>query len=239
MTNEIGKLAGAIEELAKLGQKGIDSGEKAARYLTKYFDAGFAALGGAFGDSAQGFRVRNWIRVMQKTDAMLKAAGIEENFQRIQERNAIPLIEAVSLESDESLQDLWASYLRRALDPASPPGTLNRQFINIIRNLEPSDRDVLDALLGLDLDTPSILPRWIEMGTLSKRPEHEVLETLYRFDANSLLTLDNDMGMKWAPDDAVICNVIVKTPTAYFRVSPLLISFRQATGGAIAQNSPN
>ncbi|MEH3125578.1 hypothetical protein [Agrobacterium cavarae] len=134
----------AAEELAKLGQKSLETAEKAGGWLDQTFGEGFRNLGGAFEDSMAGFRVRNRTRVLAKTQKAIQAAGLSGNTRPLDPRISIPLLGAISDESDENLQDVWATYIKNAVDPTKP--NPDRIIIDVVRRLEPSDWSAIKCL---------------------------------------------------------------------------------------------
>lgn len=144
MTDE----AKAAEELAKLGQRSLETAEKAGGWVDKVFGEGFQQLGGTWADSMAGLRYRNRIRVLQKTQAAIAAAGLSGGVRSLSERIALPLLEAISDESDDGLQDVWAAYIRNAVNPSKPRA--DRILIDVIRRLEPADWPILEKLFQSD-----------------------------------------------------------------------------------------
>ncbi|MBX9848901.1 MAG: hypothetical protein K2X64_06375 [Rhodocyclaceae bacterium] len=138
-----------IEELAKLGQKGLETTEKAGGWLDGVFGEGARQLGGAWADSMAGFRARNRLKVLAKTQKAIDDAGMTGTTRPLSERMSLPLIDAIELESDETLQGVWAAYIKNSVDPKRPEP--DRVLIDVIRKLEPSDWPVLQVLFRLPM----------------------------------------------------------------------------------------
>jgi hypothetical protein len=136
-----------VEELAKLGQKGLETTEKAGGWLDGVFGEGARQLGGAWADSMAGFRARNRLKVLAKTQKAIDEAGMAGKTRPLTERMSLPLIDAIEQESDETLQDVWAAYIKNSVDPKCPQP--DRLLIDVIRKLEPSDWPVLERLFQL------------------------------------------------------------------------------------------
>src|ERR1035441_9392519 len=69
-------------------------------------------VGLIMGEKVRAYRVKNMISVFQKTKKMLSNAGLPES--AVPPRIFLPILDASSLETDESLQDLWAGLLASA-----------------------------------------------------------------------------------------------------------------------------
>lgn len=136
-----------IEELAKLGQKGLETTEKAGGWLDGVFGEGARQLGGAWADSMAGFRARNRLKVLAKTQRAIDEAGLTGKTRPLSERMSVPLIDAIEQESDETLQGVWAAYIKNSVDPKRPHP--DRVLIDVIRKLEPSDWPLLQILFEL------------------------------------------------------------------------------------------
>lgn len=141
----------ATEELAKLGQKSLDVAEKTGGWLSRVFGGGFNQLGAAFEDSMAAFRIRNRIRVLEKTRKTIEDSGLSGNTRAIDPRVALPLIDAISDESDEDLQTVWSAYISSTLNPAKPPP--DRVLIDIIRRLSPEDWPIIKMLFRAPAST--------------------------------------------------------------------------------------
>jgi len=131
-------------EMAKFGQQILQTSEKAGQWLDRVFGDGARQLGSAFNDSMAGFRARNRLRVLQKTQKAFEDAGSLGAIRPLSERMIIPIWEAISDECDDTLQDVWASFLKNAIDPSK--SNPDRILIDTIRKLEPSDWPILQKL---------------------------------------------------------------------------------------------
>ncbi|MDH6267969.1 hypothetical protein M2360_003372 [Rhizobium sp. SG_E_25_P2] len=131
----------ANEELAKLGQKSLETAEKAGGWIDDVFGNGIRHVAGAFEDSMAGFRMRNRAQVMEKTRKAIEKSGMVGNVRALDPRISIPLFDAISNESDDVLQRVWADYIRNAVDPKLP--NPERVVIDVVRRLEPADWPVL------------------------------------------------------------------------------------------------
>ncbi|CAN5323205.1 hypothetical protein BH11PSE4_BH11PSE4_34430 [soil metagenome] len=147
----------AAEELAKLGNRSLETLDKAGGWLDGVFGEGFREVGHAFADSMAGFRVRNRIRVLEKTQKVVDQAGLSGHTRPLPDRLTGPVLDAISDESDETLQDVWAAFLSFSVNPKNAGA--DRLLIDVIRRLEPADWPVLRTLFrsaGKHLTSPEL-----------------------------------------------------------------------------------
>lgn len=218
----------AAGEIAKTTGKALDVGEKGGRYLAKVFEEAIHAMAGAVADSANGYKIRNRASVAVKTAKHLRELGLDTQFLNIEERAAIPLIEALSVESDNDLQDLWASYIANAADPNTTIG-VTAMITNVISKLEPEDKGVIDRLFELDLAElrqKSLKLKAEDFNT----PEQALNFSLARFVALGLFSCDNSGSVGFAAGEGhkMPCNVEIYTSIGWFRALPLLLMFKQS-----------
>lgn len=131
----------AAEELAKLGQRSLDTIDKAGAWIDGVFGEGFTEVGHAFADSMAGFRIRNRLRVLEKTQRAIDGAGLSGHTRSLPNRLTGPVLDAIADESDESLQDVWAAYIAFTVNPKNP--SADRLLVEVIRRLEPADWPIL------------------------------------------------------------------------------------------------
>ena len=224
----------AATEVAKTTGKAIDAGEKGGRYLANIFREAIATYANAAADSAQGFRIRNRASVAIKTEKHLQALGLDESFLTIEERAAIPLVAALSLESDSDLQELWAAYISNAVDPQNTSIGITALITHAISKLEPEDKTVLDRLFALDLEEMRQKAIILQASDFPVSPEG-LNFSLARFVALGLFSCDNSGSVGFAASDGhrMPCNVEVYTSIGWFQALPLLLMFKQSVMRAI------
>ncbi|TYO66151.1 DUF4393 domain-containing protein [Bradyrhizobium hipponense] len=138
----------ATEELAKLGNRSLESIDKVGSWLDGVFGEGFREVGHAFADSMAGFRIRNRLRVIEKTQKAIDLAGLVGHTRPLPGRLTGPIMDAIGDESDETLQDVWAAYLAFSVNPKNP--SADKLLIDVIRRLEPQDWPILRKLFRSD-----------------------------------------------------------------------------------------
>ena len=221
--------AKAAQEAAKLGQKGIEAASSAGTYLTGTFRGAIKFFAMAAEDSAAGHFIRNRAAVEVKTRKRLEELGIDREFRPIGERNYVPLLEAISLEADESLQDVWAAYIANAMDPAKPEIGISRQLIEVVKRLEPEDLPVIRRLFVEDL----AMPRHKEIRLpVEEFPMDDValVTSLSRLSAVGLFSFENSGSVGWAPPAgwSKPCQLEVTTSIGDFRAQPLLLLLQRS-----------
>ena len=85
---------------------------------------------------------------MQRAEQLSREVGLAHPTRPIPLKLAIPLLEAASLEDDDSLQDLWARLLVNAGNEQSRT-TLQRAFISILEQLTPLEASILQKIYSL------------------------------------------------------------------------------------------
>ncbi|MBZ5757966.1 DUF4393 domain-containing protein [Rhizobium sp. VS19-DR104.2] len=168
----------ATQELAKLGQKSLETADKAGGWLDNIFGSGFRHLGGAFEDSMAAYRVRNRVKVLQKTKKVIEESGMEGTIDQLDPRIAVPMLNAIADENDEVLQDVWAAYIANAVNPSKPKP--DRLLIEIIKQLEPSDWAILQKIFGKENGVIGVAE--FEMDADALRVSLDRMEVLRLFD---------------------------------------------------------
>ena len=134
--------AKAVQEVAKTTGKAVDLAQAGGSYLAQMLGTVPEDVVGLLGgDYLRHIRIRNWHRIGEKTFRDLKDRGVKEP-RPLDAKHIVPLLEAASHESDETLQDLWAQLLANAMDPSSDV-SLQRVLIDTLRQFEPIDAAVL------------------------------------------------------------------------------------------------
>ena len=145
----------SVARLALTGGAAQAGGAYLARLLGTVLEDAVGLVGG---DLLRQYRIRNWHRISQKTFDKLDQRGVEQ-VEPLSAKVIVPLLEAASNESDETLQDMWASLLANAMDPDRDV-SLQRVYIDTLKQFEPIDVRILSAYLqagGHQQQTPDYL----------------------------------------------------------------------------------
>jgi hypothetical protein len=125
-------------------------------------------VGMMLGDKVKVYRVKNWIKTVEKTERLLRDARLSPN--AVPPRLFLPIMDASSVEDNETLQDMWAGLLATAsqdTDAVSP------SFVETLKQLTPDEARYLkclhDEILEENRRTHSNDPVWKRM--LEKTPE--------------------------------------------------------------------
>lgn len=221
--------AKAAQEIAKLGQRSLDVASEAGGFFRKTFGNAIDHIAEAMADKAAAYRVRNRASVVQKTRKHLERLGVH-NMKAIDFRNGLPLIEGISDESDDKLQEIWAAYLANALDPENSQVAANRQLIDVIRKLEPDDLVVLRGIPLAELEEGRAEPitHFAQDFTLS---EDALDQSLARLTALGLFAFRNGpdlLAVGSANERLQRCRLTVETRIGEFYAMPLLMFFQRA-----------
>ncbi|WP_265517584.1 hypothetical protein [Nitratireductor luteus] len=221
--------AKAAQETAKFGQKGIEAAASAGSYLTGTFHGAIKFLAMTAEDWAAGLYIRNRAAIEVKTRNRLEELGVDRDFRPIGERNYLSLLEAISLESDEGLQDIWATYIASAMNPSKTDIGISRQLIEVIKHLEPEDLPVLRRLSYEDLAEPRKDPIRLKASDFPVG-EPALATSLSRLAAIGLFSFDNDRSIGWSgPENwSKPCQLEITVSLGNFRAQPLLLQLQRS-----------
>jgi hypothetical protein len=90
-------------------------------------------------DNIKAYRMSNWVKVVTKTEKILRDADLPPN--AVPPRLFLPILEASSVEDDETLQDLWAGLLATA---SQQTDSVSPSFIETLKQLTPDEARHLD-----------------------------------------------------------------------------------------------
>ena len=143
--------AKAAQEISKFGTKAIESGEKLGSFLARVFGTlPEDVVGVVGGDWLHHIRIRNVVRLAQRTEEILKERGISDRTQPLSPSIAIPLLHAAQDETRDELRELWARMLANGMDPKKS-GAVRQSVIATVRVLDPLDAVVLERAYQLPL----------------------------------------------------------------------------------------
>lgn len=124
--------------------------EVVLRPVTEVAENVIGVLGG---DWLSEKRRLNRERLRAKTDEVLKRVGVTEPMEP-SPTVVLPLLREAQNESRDELLDIWAKLLAAAMDPKRSK-TYRREFVDIVRQLEPLDVQVLPLLTDYASYEPS------------------------------------------------------------------------------------
>lgn len=138
----------AIQEVAKATGKGIDAVREAGRFIARYVAGPLEEGVGILSDRLKYVRWERQVRLMQRADQLLREAGLDAPSRPVPLKIAIPLLQAATIEDDDSLQDLFAALLVNAANAASGV-EIHRSFIEILAQITPLEARILKVIYSL------------------------------------------------------------------------------------------
>lgn len=216
--------AKAVQEVAKTTGKSLDIVKASGEFVGEIFGESFRQFGGAVSDWARYFRYKNFLRIADRVNEIHTSRRLGGKITPIPPQYALPLLEGASLESEESLQKLWAGLIANASDPGQKLN-LKKIYIEILRGLEPLDAAVLELLSatkiqGGDSEQNGAHLNAEEVANLLGSDTEEVkisLQTLARYGC----IIDSWTGQTWEELDKGFSGFRVNNPKSNFRLSHL------------------
>lgn len=141
----------AIQEVAKATGKGIDAVREAGGFIARYVAGPLEEGVGILSDRLKYVRWERQMRLMQRADEFLREVGLEAPSRAVPLKIAIPLLQAATIEDDDSLQDLFAALLVNAANATSGV-EVHRSFIEILSQITPLEARILNVIYLLPFD---------------------------------------------------------------------------------------
>ena len=132
-------------ELAKATGKTVEEVRKFGEFADQLFGKGLSNALGMVGDKLAYLRFERAINLAEKTKKRLADRGIEQ-IRYVPVNFGLPLLEKASMEEDEDLHDRWSNLLANAADP-NYDGTIRKNFVSVLADLEPIDAGILDIII--------------------------------------------------------------------------------------------
>ena len=125
-------------------------------FLSKVIGPPAETLGGLLGDQMKSWRASNLDRIARKWDRVREERGISEAVVKVLPfGEAYRAIEAVSVEENENVQELWARLIASATDN-SRSVSVKKVFIDLLKSLGNIDAVVLEILFDSSSNLPVI-----------------------------------------------------------------------------------
>jgi len=134
-------VAKAIEQCAKLGEKGLETSEKLGGFFAKVFIAPTEEIAGMVTDKLRFVRWKRVLRTVDEVNRILAERGVRDT-RAVAPKLALPIFEESSLEEDDTLHSMWNALLANAMDPSFTE-EIRFAYTDIIRNLAPLDARML------------------------------------------------------------------------------------------------
>ena len=133
--------AKAVQEAAKFGSKVLEVASELGAFVARVIGGPLEEASGIAQDKLRFIRERSRLRFQHEYEAL---AGGQQAPRAIPPNVAIPLLQEGMFQEDTALQDLWIAMLANGTDPNAPE--IRRSFVEILRQLDPSDAALLGAL---------------------------------------------------------------------------------------------
>ncbi|MGE6211689.1 Abi-alpha family protein [Comamonas aquatica] len=169
--------AKAVQEVAKTTGKAIDASREVGGFIARFISGSLEQGAGIFEDRLKYMRWERQVRLMQRAEQFMEKLGQSIPSRAVPLNIAIPLIQAASLEEDDTLQDKWAALLVNAAT-STLTYEVRRSYVAILEQLTPCDAQILDVIYSVPFEeskhrgiATSDLPNrvWIP-----KEAEHEL-----------------------------------------------------------------
>lgn len=98
-------------------------------------------IGAMISDGMKPYRAKNLVNALQKTERILREAGLPAN--AVPTRLLFPIVDASSIEDDETLQEMWAGLLATA---SQQTDSVSPSFIETLKQLTPGDARHLEVI---------------------------------------------------------------------------------------------
>lgn len=131
--SEAEEIAKAIQESAKLGEKGLEIADKAGSFFAKVFREPINEISGMITDKLRFIRWKRMVQMADEVNKILEEKNIEDT-RAVPPKIALPIIEEASLEDDPTLQSLWNHLLANAMNP-NFNDELRYGFIEMIKGI--------------------------------------------------------------------------------------------------------
>src|ERR1035437_6562922 len=113
---DIGEIAKAIQEAAKLGEKGLEIADKAGSFFAKILKEPAEEISGMINDKLRFIRWKRLVQIADEVNKILEGKNITDT-RSVPPKIALPILEEATLEEDPNLQNLWNHLLANAMDP--------------------------------------------------------------------------------------------------------------------------
>jgi hypothetical protein len=137
----ISELAKAEQEQQRTYQIGLELVRRAGTFLGGVFGPASQELGQMFSDQMKFWRFKNAVRILEETQSIVDERGLKpEQLKAMGFGEGVLLLEAASMEEQETVQGLWARLMANAVDPKSSI-RVEKIYIELLKSL--SSREVI------------------------------------------------------------------------------------------------
>lgn len=145
--SEAEEIAKAIQESAKLGEKGLEVADKAGSFLAKVFKEPADEISGMITDKLRFIRWKRMVQMSDEVNKILDSRKVTKT-KAVSPKIALSIIEEASLEDDPSLQYLWNNLLANAMNPEFN-SEIRYGFIDMIKGITAREAQLLNEFYGI------------------------------------------------------------------------------------------
>ncbi len=135
-----------VQAIAKATESIAPSINGATGTIKKFVDSPLEEIGGLVADSLRRKRILNWVKFQPKLKKYMVEAGVTEVRATIPSRVEYDLIEAITREDDDELQNLWAQLTTNIINPNTPIDDYGWQ-IALLKQLSPLEISILKKIV--------------------------------------------------------------------------------------------
>jgi hypothetical protein len=151
------EVAKAEQEQQKTYQIGLDLMRRAGTFLNGVFGPASQEFGHLLGDQMKYWRFKNAVSILEKAQVLIEERGLQPTqVKALGFGDGLRLLEAASLEEDESVQDMWARLMANAVDPGSATRP-EKMYVDILKSLSNREVVFLDLLAHIDRELTPLL----------------------------------------------------------------------------------
>lgn len=191
MNTDAGEIAKAIQETAKLGEKGLDIADKAGSFFAKVFKEPINEISGMITDKLRFIRWKRMVQMADEVNKILEDKNIKDT-RAVPPKIALPIMEEATLEEDPNIQYLWNHLLANAMNP-SYNEELRYGFIDMIKNITGIEAKLLNEFYNILQRSNQLKPvSDIYNYSLSKDQLMKILNIstdIYAISVNNLMRL--------------------------------------------------
>ncbi|ABW68406.1 Abi-alpha family protein [Desulfosudis oleivorans] len=145
--SEAEEIAKAVQGVANLGEKSLETSEKLGGFFARVFKEPIQEVSGMITDKLRFVRWRRLVQMSDDVNQILKDRGVEDT-RSVPPKLALPIFEESSLEDDKNIQHLWNQLLANAMDP-NFNGELRYGFVDIIKNITGIEAVILNNFYNI------------------------------------------------------------------------------------------
>jgi len=135
------EIAKAVESVAKLGEKSLESAEKLGSFFARVFREPIDEVSGMLTEKLRFVRWKRLVGMSDEVGRILQSRGVKDT-RAVPPKLALPIFEDGSLEEEPELQKLWSQLLANAMDP-SFNGELRYGFLDMLKGITGAEAKLL------------------------------------------------------------------------------------------------